>query len=483
VVPDDLGRASGLLASTAAELLEESVVLAGVTTAVVLDAAGAALVGLDADVLLAARRLDAAVGRAVGPGGAGREASELTALAVATRTAAEAYAASDRAVAAAGDAAADGVMALAALGLPLVLAGAVTVAGARLVAGGVVVTPEEVAAVDRAAHDHPWLVDLVGRGARGFVGGLAALGPGVAWALAAACAADGRRFPPRTDAEAVGVLAAVGSLAGVLDESPAGMAAVPVVREVPVAAGSAAAPVGVAGLVAGDVAVGASPGRVRVVEVPQADGSSAWVVHLPGTQEWSPRAGENPVDLTTDVRAMAGNATVLAAGAARALESAQRSTGRDTRREPVLLTGHSQGGIVAAAMAADPGFTRRHRLTTVVVAGSPVARFPVPRTVSVLALEHARDPVPRLDGLPNPSRTGWLTVTRDLPASATGGRAGASHAGELYVGTAGAVDRVPPGAVPSLDAWRRSAEPFLTPSGPVVVREFAVERGWQNARP
>ena len=31
------------------------------------------------------------------------------------------------------------------------------------------------------------------------------------------------------------------------------------------------------------------------------DGGSAWVVVVPGTQPWSPRAGGNPFDLTSDV--------------------------------------------------------------------------------------------------------------------------------------------------------------------------------------
>ncbi|HYN28285.1 MAG TPA: hypothetical protein VES95_00230 [Dermatophilaceae bacterium] len=536
VALDELGRAASVLSAAAGDVLDDVAGLAATTTAAVLDGVWCDLSSVAPEVLLGARRVDAAVGRVVGPAGATGAAADLIALAAATVAAAEGYAAADRAVAAAGDAAADGVMALAALGLPLVLAGTVTAAGVRLVSGGVVVTPAEVAALDRAVHEHPWLVDLVAAGAQGFVAGLAALGPGAGWALAVACAADGRPFPPRTDAQAVGVLAAVGALGGRLDESPDGVAAVPVVRQVTTVVvgvdggegrdgrdggdggdggGAIPAPRGVGDLLAGDVALGQAPGRVRVVEVPQHDGSSAWVVQLPGTQEWAPTAGSNPVDLTTDVRAMAGDATVLAAGAARALALAQAATGRDTRREPVLLTGHSQGGIVAAALASDADFGRRHRVTGLLVAGAPVAGFPVPATVSVLALEHRRDPVPRLDGLANPDRAGWTTVTRDLPRAADGGSAGASHAGERYVETGRAVDRLPAGEVPSLDAWRRSAAPFLAlgagpgaapgaasgaSSGavpgaspgafpgvgeppPVVVREFTVERGWQNARP
>jgi hypothetical protein len=158
---------------------------------------------------------------------------------------------------------------------------------------------------------------------------------------------------------------------------------------------------------------GLDGGRVRVVEVSAGDGGSAWVVVVPGTQRWSPAAGSNPFDLTTDVRAVTsdlGDVTVAAAGVAGALDRAMSASGRSAVDDPVVLVGHSQGGILAAALAADPGFTRGHRVTHVVTTGAPVALFPVPEAVQVLSVEHARDPVPGLDLTPNPSRSGWTTL-------------------------------------------------------------------------
>ena len=103
------------------------------------------------------------------------------------------------------------------------------------------------------------------------------------------------------------------------------------------------------------------------------------MVVVPGTQEWSPRAGANPFDLTTDVRAVTGDATLAAAGVAAALDlAAAGRVGRSTAADPVVLVGHSQGGILAAALASDAGFTARHRVTHVVTSGSPVGLFPVP---------------------------------------------------------------------------------------------------------
>ena len=113
---------------------------------------------------------------------------------------------------------------------------------------------------------------------------------------------------------------------------------------------------------------GLDGGRVRVVEVARGDGGSAWVVVVPGTQEWSPRPGANPFDVTTDVRAVTGDATLAAAGVAAALEVARGAGRWRARRRPTrwCSSGHSQGGILAAALASD---ARLHRGAT----GSPTS--------------------------------------------------------------------------------------------------------------
>ena len=147
---------------------------------------------------------------------------------------------------------------------------------------------------------------------------------------------------------------------------------------------------------------GLGGGRVRVVEVEAPGGGSAWVVAVPGTQAWSPRAAANPFDLTSDVRALTGEATLAAAGVTAALDRAMAAAGRTGQADPVLLVGHSQGGIHAAALATDPAFTAAHRVTHVVTTGAPVGAFPVPGSIRVLSVEHADDPVPTLDLTPNP---------------------------------------------------------------------------------
>ena len=213
---------------------------------------------------------------------------------------------------------------------------------------------------------------------------------------------------------------------------------------------------GAAGLVA--AGEGLEGGRVRVMETTRGDGGAAWVVVVPGTQQWSARPGPNPFDVTTNVRAMTGDATVAAAGVAAALAAARAASGRSTAGDPVALVGHSQGGILAAALASDTSFTTRHRLTHVLTSGAPVALFAVPAGVRVLSVEHADDPVPGLDLTPNPSSSTWVTVRVAHGAAALDPR---SHGRETYVRTLHAAERAPHGTVEGLDAWLTSAGDFL----------------------
>ena len=236
-------------------------------------------------------------------------------------------------------------------------------------------------------------------------------------------------------------------------------------------------------------------GHVRVIEVPQPQGS-AWLVEISGTQVWDPRAGSNPFDVTTDVRAMAQDATVLADGVHQALEQAQAAStasaaaaGRERSDGPVMLVGHSLGGITAAGLASSPRFTRAHPVTHVVTMGSPVGRMPVPGDIAVLALEHTQDAVPRLDGAPNPDRATWVTVSRDLdgidlPGAELDGteardaevdRASEAHDSRLYVETAALVDG---SKDPSVATWRAGCSAFFAGDthGAPAVRDYAIER-------
>lgn len=306
------------------------------------------------------------------------------------------------------------------------------------------------------------------------------VGPGGVWgeALSLDALAAGLRASARVYTEVElgvsGVLAGVAAGADLVGRggwlvdswggAPDGVGRGPVLR--PVAptpdgplvgeAGRAGRVPGVADLVAAGEGLGG--GRVRVIETTRGDGGSAWVVVVPGTQEWSPRAGSNPFDLTTDVRALTAGATVAAAGVAAALALARARSGRATPGDPVMLVGHSQGGVLAAALASDPGFRREHRVTHVVTSGSPVALFPVPESVRVLSVEHLDDPVPRLDLSPVPTRSSWVCVRAPALGPPVDVR---RHALDAYVRTVRTVEDAPRGTVAGLDGWRATSGAFV----------------------
>jgi pimeloyl-ACP methyl ester carboxylesterase len=249
-------------------------------------------------------------------------------------------------------------------------------------------------------------------------------------------------------------LAAAGGRAGLFDDG----------GQVSVTAGEsrpAPAPRGLADLLRGiravDPDLGARPGGVRVQSVLGAGGRRAWVVQIPGTQNWSPKAGADPLDLTSNVYLTAGERTASQQLVVQAMRAAGVPAG-----EPVLMVGHSQGGIIAASLAADPAFRSRFSVTHVLTAGSPVAACQVPRQVSVLSLEHDEDVVPRLDGRPNPDRPGWITVSRSTRVAGAAPSLAVGHHLGSYIDTAVLVDA---SNDPSVRAWRAGLEPFLAASG------------------
>lgn len=217
-----------------------------------------------------------------------------------------------------------------------------------------------------------------------------------------------------------------------------------------------AAPSGVADLLARTSTLsmdrGAAPGSVRVERVVDAAGRRSWIVQIPGTQDWAPRTGGNPLDLTSAVTTLSGRRGASGAVVLQALRRCGAKPG-----EPVLLVGHSLGGMTAAELAADPRLRRDVTITHVVTAGSPIAASGLPDDVQVLALERHQDPTPWLDGAPNPDRAGWVTVGAPAPGGLQG-----SHDLAGYLDTATAVDS---SRDPGLVRWRAGLGVFLDRPG------------------
>ena len=220
----------------------------------------------------------------------------------------------------------------------------------------------------------------------------------------------------------------------------------------------------------GDVA------RVAIECIEHADGTRAWIVEIPGTQSFLPNGGANPFDLTADVQMMAGQASDVMIAVTAAMEQAHIAPG-----EPVMLSGHSLGGIAAMALAANESFSSHYSVAAVVTAGSPVARFAPVGGPAVLSLENSTDIVWALDGAPNPDRATWITVHQDLRASdLAADRAAAtslvgSHEPATYARTAGLFDS---SSASSARAWREQNATFIADGTSTSTRTtYAITRG------
>jgi pimeloyl-ACP methyl ester carboxylesterase len=154
---------------------------------------------------------------------------------------------------------------------------------------------------------------------------------------------------------------------------------------------------------------GDDQGQIDVRVLGHPDGTRSYIVDIPGTKDWQPtplREYERLNDLGTNLHAMGGDTTAYQHGVVEAL----RRVGAGPT-DPVMLVGHSQGGIVATQMAADLAGSGAFNVTHVVTAGSPVARIDVPPGVQVLSLENQHDIVPHLDAADNLDRPNVTTVT------------------------------------------------------------------------
>ena len=150
-------------------------------------------------------------------------------------------------------------------------------------------------------------------------------------------------------------------------------------------------------------------GTIEVQTLTAADGGVRHIVYLPGTDDLAttPFNQDGDVrDLATNLRLVATHDTTYAEGIEEAM--ARAGIGAD---DPVLLVGHSQGGMEAAAILADGS---PFHVTHVVTAGAPTAQVhSFPAGSHVLSLENRGDVVPLLDGHDNPDSRQQVTVQFD----------------------------------------------------------------------
>jgi hypothetical protein len=194
---------------------------------------------------------------------------------------------------------------------------------------------------------------------------------------------------------------------------------------------------------------------VRMIEKQMPDGSihRSYVVDIPGTKDWqfNPAGDRTHLnDFGTNLHALSGETTTYERGIADALRRAGVQPG-----DPVMLVGHSQGGMVAVHAADDFVQSGQFNVTHVVTAGSPVARMPVPSSVQVLSLENQHDIVPHLDARDNPDLPNRTTVTFDRQYGTVGDNHGIDTS---YTPAAKTVDG---SSDPSIRRYLDSASDFL----------------------
>jgi len=129
--------------------------------------------------------------------------------------------------------------------------------------------------------------------------------------------------------------------------------------------------------------------HVLVERYSQAGRPDRFEVYITGTADFSPVAGAEPFDLTSGVTGMAG----MPAASIDAVRQAMADSGV-TAESPVQFTGFSQGGLIAAQLAASGDYNTAGVFT----AGSPTGQIEIPAEAAVLELEHSDDIVPALGG-------------------------------------------------------------------------------------
>lgn len=214
-------------------------------------------------------------------------------------------------------------------------------------------------------------------------------------------------------------------------------------------------------------------GTVAVSRLDHPDGTRSWVVAVPGTEDHALRT-TNPLNDVSNVHLSTG---VTAASAVLVVGALTRAGVRPG--EPVMLAGHSQGGMAAVRVAADPAVRERFTITHVLTAGSPVAPMPVPPDVRLLSIEHTTDLVPVVDAVPGtdaPNRTSVrveLAQSPHVPDRLAARGVLDAHAPEAYVRSAVRIAEHP-SAHPSLRDWDASVRDRIygAPGTTATVTEY-----------
>lgn len=206
-------------------------------------------------------------------------------------------------------------------------------------------------------------------------------------------------------------------------------------------------------------------GEIDIQQVGEGD-DPRYVVNLPGTDSWGDDAGDVR-DLQSNLQLVGGQDTAYTRGIMEAMKDAGIPPGA-----PVMLVGHSQGGMAAVHLAGDPAFQSEYDVRHVVTAGAPTAQVDdIPANTQVLSLENTGDLVPLTDGEDNPDEPNRTTVRFDGRTGTLGG----NHSMDTYVDGGTAVDAATdPSITTELDALRDDG--FLGSGDPSTTQGYTITR-------
>ncbi|WP_084038982.1 hypothetical protein [Demequina sp. NBRC 110053] len=202
-----------------------------------------------------------------------------------------------------------------------------------------------------------------------------------------------------------------------------------------------------------------APREVTIDRVSQPDGSSAWVVTIPGTADTVGARGE-VFDIGSNLDGVAGGPSASAAMVLAAMKAA-----RIPADQPVMLAGHSQGAMVAAAIAEGATASGAYDVRSVVTIGGPSAGVARAPGVSYLHLENAPDIVPAADGALHALGPNVVVVGFDTRASGDRRLAEVSrtvvgaHHTTTYAAALASADRTSSSL--SLERWKEQNQQFF----------------------
>lgn len=211
---------------------------------------------------------------------------------------------------------------------------------------------------------------------------------------------------------------------------------------------------------------GATEARVRVERYVMPGGGSQAAVYVAGTQAVSGGAGD-PFDMRSNLELYTGERSASLAAVELALREAGVGPG-----EPVHVFGHSQGAMLASALALEGTYD----VQTLVTYGSPVEAA-VPESVLSVGIRHVDDPVAGLAGGGHAETVGapgsFIAERVADPAGGVHDLTLAAHGIERYAETAAMVDAShDPRAAALRELWTT-----LGAAERVEVTEYAADRG------